>query len=168
MNVVLALALVVGALVYLVLCRLQSRRRASLGLTDGELVAADDSVIGSPTLRSDQLGLVGGPDHLVRVGRHVVPVEQKPRARRVHQSHMMQLAAECLLVEQTYGVRPPYGMLVLAGGVRRRVPFTRDLEERLLETVDRMHSLLESGVEPGPRWLGARCRACGFFATCWD
>jgi hypothetical protein len=30
------------------------------------------------------------------------------------------------------------GTLVLAGGVQQRVPFTRELEERLLETIDRM------------------------------
>jgi len=79
----------------------------------------------------------------------------------------MQLAAECLLVGEFYGERPSYGLLVLANGERHRVPFTRDLERRLVETLDRMNRVLETNEEPGRRWLGTRCQACGFFSTCW-
>jgi len=71
-----------------------------------QLSAADDSEIGSPTLRSDRLGLVGRPDHLVRIDGKITPVEQKPCARRVHHSHVMRRAAQCLLVTDVYGVRP--------------------------------------------------------------
>ena len=168
MMAVLVFLLVVGALAYVLLGRLQARRRTRLGLTHAAVVAADDSQLGSPTLRSDRLRLIGRPDHLVRVGRYIIPVEQKPSARRVHDSHVMQLAAQCLLVSEPYGVRPPYGLLVLADGVQHRVPFTARLERRLLHIMDDMHGLLDSGAEPGPRWQGARCRACGFRQTCWE
>jgi CRISPR-associated exonuclease Cas4 len=167
MNV-LVVVLVVGALVYIALAWLQSARRRRLGLSDAVILAADDSALGSRTLRSDRLGLVGRPDHLVRINSHVIPVEQKPRARRVHDSHVLQLAAECLLVEETYGVRPPYEVLVLAHGDQHRVPFTPELERRLLQTIDRLKGFLETGTAPGPRWMGARCRACGFYERCWE
>ena len=87
-------------------------------------------------------------------------MEQKPRAWRVHDSHVLQVAAECLLVSEVYGVRPPYGLLVLANGIQHRVPFTCELEQRLLRTLDTTHGLLDTSEEPGPRWLGGRCRAC--------
>ena len=167
MNV-LVLLLAAGVVAYAVLGWLQTGRRAKLGLTNAAVVAADDSEIGVPTLRSDRLGLVGRPDHLVRIDRTIIPVEQKPGARRVHDSHVMQLAAQCMLVTDVYGVRPPYGLLVLANGVQQQVPFTRGLEKRVLETMARMRVVLEAGTQPGPHWMGSRCRACGFFETCWE
>ena len=112
MMTVLVFLLVVGVLAYVLLGRLQARRRTRLGLTHATVVAADDSQLGSPTLRSDRLRLIGRPDHLARVGRHIIPVEQKPSARRVHDSQVMQLAALCLLVNGAYGVRPPCAVRV--------------------------------------------------------
>ena len=166
MTAVVLLLLAV-ALAYVALGVLQRHGLSSIGLNGSTVLAADDSRIGSPTLRSERLRLVGRPDQLVRIGGQLIPVEQKPRAWRVHDSHVLQLAAECFLVTEVYGVRPPYGLLVLANGRQHRVPFTRELEERLLQTVARMNGLLETNREPGPRWLGGRCRACGFFDTCW-
>ena len=94
------------------------------------------------------LRLVGRPDQLVRIGGQLIPVEQKPQAWRVHDSHVLQVAAECLLVSEVYGVRPPYGLLVLANGRQHRVPFTRELEQRLLQTLARMNALLETNHKP--------------------
>jgi hypothetical protein len=39
----------------------------------------------------------------------------------MHDSHVMQLAAQCVLVTDVCGVRPPYGLLVLADGVHQRL-----------------------------------------------
>ena len=167
MNVLL-LILAFAVLMYALLGRVLLRRSQNLGLVNGKVVAADDSRFGCPTLRSDRLGLVGRPDHLLRSGRHLIPIEQKPRAQRVHHSHLMQVAAQCLLVQEVYGVRPPHGVLVLAGGVRHEVPFTQDLERRLLETMSEMRELLAANTEPGPRWVASRCRRCGFAETCWE
>ena len=164
--VVLLLAAVV--LAYVALGVLQRHRRSRIGLNGSTLLAADDSRLGSPTLRSERLRLVGRPDQLVRIGGQLIPVEQKPRAWRVHDSHVLQVAAECLLVSEVYGARPRYGLLVLAHGRQHRVPFTRELEQRLLQTLARMNALVETKGEPGPRWMGGRCRACGFFDTCWE
>ena len=165
-TVVLLLA--AGVLVYVALGVLQTHGRNSIGLSGSTVLAADDSRIGSPTLHSKRFRLVGRPDQLVRIGGQVIPVEQKPRAWRVHDSHVLQVAAECLLVSEVYGIRPAYGVLALANGRQHRVAFTPELEQRLLRTLARMHELLESSQQPGPRWLGARCHACGFFSRCWE
>jgi CRISPR-associated exonuclease Cas4 len=165
---IVAPLLVAAILAYVALGLLQRHRRNSIGLIGSTVLAADNSRVGSPTLRSERLRLVGRPDQLVGTGGQIIPVEQKPRAWRVHDSHVMQLAAECLLVWETYGVRPPFGLLVLANGRRHRVEFTPELEERLLQTLARMNRLLETNREPGRRWMGARCEACGFFSRCWE
>jgi CRISPR-associated exonuclease Cas4 len=101
-------------------------------------MAADDTRQGAPTLRSERYGLVGRPDHLVRLGHALIPVEQKPSARRLQPSHVLQVAAQCLLVQEAYGVRPPYGVVALSGGIEERVPFTPSLERQLLATMAEM------------------------------
>ena len=54
---------------------------------------------------------------MLRLGNALIPVEQKPSARRLQPSHILQVAAQCLLVEEAYGVRPPYGVVALSGGI---------------------------------------------------
>jgi CRISPR-associated protein Cas4 len=160
-------ALVIALLLYVLVSQAALRARSALGLTDGSVIAADDSRPGSPALRSERLGLVGRPDHLLRIGDVIIPVEQKPRATRAQPSHVMQVAAQCALVQEAYGVRPPYGVLVLAGGVQQRIPFTSALECRLLETMAEMRALLADEMEPGRIWVPRKCQPCGYRETCW-
>lgn len=162
----LVLALAVAA--YVLLARWVRSRRAALGISQGTIVSADDSLIRAPTLRSERLGLVGRCDHLLRVGHAYVPVEQKPSARRLQQSHILQVGALCLLVQDVYGVRPPYGVVVLADGSQERVTFSVELERGVVRTMAEMRRILGTGEAPGPRWVGAKCRACGYHPTCWD
>jgi CRISPR-associated exonuclease Cas4 len=168
-DVVLLVAGLVAVVVFVLLHRWSKRHRAALGVGDGVIVAGDDSnVLSAPDLFSARLGLVGRPDQLLRVGRHLIPVEQKPNARRLRDSHVMQLAVQCLLVQERFGRRPPYGIVVLAGGAQEKVPFTPALEQRLFETVEEMRGWLRRREEPGAEWVAAKCRSCGFRRTCWD
>jgi CRISPR-associated exonuclease Cas4 len=153
--------------VYLVLRGRTRSERRSLGVSDSVIVGADSSRRSMPTLRSRRYGLSGRPDHLVRDGSMLIPVEHKPSATRLRESHVLQVAAECLLVQETYKRRPAYGVVVLAGGVSHRVPFTDELEQRLLRNMAEMREYVRTGKAPGPRWVLAKCRACGFQETCW-
>jgi CRISPR-associated exonuclease Cas4 len=167
MTSVLCLALLaLGVLCYVVLGRWGRAQRARLGLAHGAIVAADDSRVPTPTLSADHLGLVGRPDHLLRSGRHLIPVEQKPRARRIQPSHVMQVAAQCLLVQEVFGVRPPHGIVVLADGWER-VEFTPELERRLRSTMAEMREWLGADAEPGAHYVKAKCARCAFSGTCW-
>ena len=166
-GLLLVLALALAAAAWVVLARWTRRTRAGLGLAGGAIVAADDSRLRSPTLRSERLGLVGRCDHLLRVGDAYVPVEQKPSARKLQPSHVLQVGALCLLVQDVYGARPPYGVVVLAGGAQERVPFSEELERSVLRAMAEMRRTLATGEAPGRRWVGAKCRACGFHPVCW-
>jgi CRISPR-associated protein Cas4 len=134
---------------------------------DATVVAADDSRRAASTLKSRRLGLVGKLDHLMRSNGVLIPVEQKPSARKLHASHILQVAAQCLLIKEIYTVRPPYGVVALAGGVQERVVLTPALEHRLLATMQEMRELVATGGEPGPRWAERKCQACGFRTVCW-
>jgi CRISPR-associated exonuclease Cas4 len=166
--VVLVVLLIVCLVVVGWLDRWRRSERTALGLMNEQVLAADDSATPVPTLYSARYRLVGRPDQLVRAGRTLVPVEHKPRARRLQDSHILQVVAQCLLVEEVYGVRPTHGLVVLAGGIQERVEFTSALEERLLDTMAEMRSFLRADAEPGPRWVAQKCRACGFREACWD
>jgi CRISPR-associated exonuclease Cas4 len=163
----LALLLIAAILVYALLTGVSRRERAEVGLTNEVLEYTDDATEPAPTLRSDRYGLVGRPDQLARVGNALVPLEQKPRSRRLQQSHILQVAAQCLLVQEVYGVRPPYGVVVLASGSRRQGEFSPQLERRLLDTMSRMRAMLGADTPPEPVWISGKCRACGFSETCW-
>ena len=88
-----------------------------------------------------------------RLSVRVIPVEQKPTARRLHQSHILQVAAQCVLVQDVYRIRPPYGIVVLAGGSRHQVEFSPALELRLLDTMARMRAMLAATAPPEPVWV---------------
>jgi CRISPR-associated exonuclease Cas4 len=101
------------------------------------------------------------------VGQAYVPVEQKPTARRLYPSHLVQVAAQCMLVQEVYGVRPPFGVVVLQGGQSERVAFTPQLERRVLETMRSMRRILTIGEAPGPNWMDPKCPNCGYRDVCW-
>ena len=164
----IVLLLVASVVVYVMLSRWSRQERAEIGIADETVESTDDLGASMSTLRSARYGLVGRPDQLVRVGRMLIPVEQKPRARRLQPSHVLQVAAQCLLVQEVYEIRPTYGLVILAAGERQRVEFSPALERRLLQTMAQMRALIGADTVPEPYWIAAKCRACGFRQTCWS
>lgn len=164
----LGLGLIALALALLAVAALARRRS---GLPWGRVVAEDVSA-GRQLQRalfSRRYGLTGKPDYLIERGGQTIPVELKPgrQASRPYDSDLMQLAAYCLLVEETTGRPPPYGLLRYAD-VTFRLAYTEAVREELLATLDEMRDLLgaddagRSHDEPG------RCAGCGFRTTCED
>ena len=105
---ILVLLLILAITLYVAVGRRTANEREALGLQHGSIVVADDARIGSPTLRSKRLRLAGRPDHVLRSGGVFSPIEQKPHSTRLQPSHALQIAAQCLLVQEIYRVRPPY------------------------------------------------------------
>ncbi|MDE0144222.1 MAG: CRISPR-associated protein Cas4 [Caldilineaceae bacterium] len=164
----LLLALLGGVLLWL-----GRRQRESSGLPAGTVLYRDtgDWQETERPLRSRRYGLVGRPDYLVQMRdggrRFVVPVEVKSRARpaRPYDSHILQLAAYCLLVEDNFDAAPPYGLLRYADATLQ-IPFTDELRGRVLETAAAIRASRRAGevrrshAEPG------RCAACGYRSAC--
>lgn len=103
--------LVVGAVTLALSLRALARRHRESRL--GTLVAVD---AGRPELlTSDRWRIRGRPDALRRAADGaVVPVEVKSRdapRRGPARSHVVQVWAYCLLVEETTGRAPPFGVL---------------------------------------------------------
>jgi CRISPR-associated exonuclease Cas4 len=138
------------------------RTRKAKGFAGGSTVSLDDL-----TLYSERLKLVGRPDRLVRQGEFVIPEEWKPRAKRVYPSHKLQLGAYLLLVEEHFGVRPPFGVVVLAEGRQVKVPNTDELRAEVLAIAEKIREhkrwLNEEIAVSQPVW---KCRVCGQRGNC--
>jgi CRISPR-associated exonuclease Cas4 len=92
-----------------------ARQRRSAGLPGGRVIYCDTRNWGKleRPLYDRALDLTGKPDYLVRQNGQIIPVEVKSgRAPKApYDAHIFQLASYCLLVEKTYGKRPPSGIL---------------------------------------------------------
>jgi CRISPR-associated exonuclease Cas4 len=150
-------------------------RRA--GLASGRVIYSDtQSWQESPEpLYAPEVNLTGKPDYLVRKGRAVLPVEVKTGSAppQPYHSHVLQLAAYCLLIEAAYGVRPPYGLIHYADRTFA-VHYTPRLQQELLDTLEWMRQDLRDSRE-GRKESAAvdrshddpsRCGACGYAAHC--
>lgn len=156
-------------LVGLALLWLARRLRARSGLPAGRVVAADVGPwqrLDRP-LFSRRHGLTGRPDYIVADGADLIPVEVKSARApaRPYASHILQLAAYCLLVAETSGRRPPYGILRYADRTFQ-IPYTRELEEQLLDVLEEMRGDLAAGDAPRRHRDPRRCAACGYRDVC--
>ena len=169
MGTFFALLFCLTLLAALVLWRQANRGRAAAGLPAGQVVYVDTGAWqrSERPLFSNRYQLVGKPDYLVREGRAVVPVEVKSRSAPAspYLSHVMQLAAYCLLVEDALGAPSPYG-LIHYHDKTFRVEFTKALRAELLALLQEMRNAQSARVVHRNHEQAARCARCGFAEAC--
>jgi CRISPR-associated exonuclease Cas4 len=145
-------------------------RRASDRRVRGRLVAADSRAAANryplSTLVSRRHRLAGRPDELRALsdGR-VYPVELKSRGTPFAgppRSHVVQVAAYCLLVEETTGRPPPFGTIRYSDGGEFRVPWNDATRGSLLALRAELDRPYDGRARPGV----ARCRRCRWRAGC--
>ena len=130
----------------------------------GALVAVD---AGSPvTLVSERYRLTGRPDLLRRApdGR-LVPIEVKSRRappRGPPLSHLVQVWAYCLLVEDSERAPPPYGVLRYSDGAEFRVRWDAGARAELLRLRADVARPYDGRATPSP----AKCAHCTWRAGC--
>lgn len=118
-------------------------------------------------LFSRQHLLAGRPDYLVEADGARIPIEVKPTrvARVPYVSDTMQLAAYGLLVEETFGAPPPYGLLKYRDSVFR-VELTQELRVQLHVVLGEMRENFSSDDVARSHAEAPRCQACGYRAVC--
>lgn len=149
----------------------QARRRT--GLPTGAVVYSDtgaERAVLEP-LVSHRYGLVGKPDYLVEVAqgrqRIVVPLEVKSRRQppAADAGHLLQLGAYCLLVEDQYGVRPPYGYLRYADATLA-IPFSDELRRAVVEAAAAIRKARTQADVRRSHQDPRRCARCGYLHSC--
>lgn len=146
-----------------------NRQRNSAGLPGGQVIYTDTHAWGKveKPLFFSALGLTGKPDYLIEKNGQVIPVEVKSgRAPdSPYDSHIFQLASYCLLVENTYHKRPPYGIIHYENR-DFAIEYTRELEAALIELLADMREDDPKKDVPRSHDQASRCKRCGFRNRC--
>ncbi len=165
MGITVGLALLLLAGVMLVWAL---RMRRSTGLPWAPVIYQDTSgqALEKPLI-ARRIGLVGKPDYLLELHGQTIPVEVKPgrRSLRPYESDLMQLAAYCVLVEETSGNPPPYGLLRYAERTFR-LEYTEQVRDEVLNIIDEMRMALQEPDQEPNHADPYRCTACGFYEQC--
>lgn len=153
----------------LMLLRRARRLHEQTGLPQGQVIYADTGAWNrcEKALFSRRYLLTGRPDYLVEEGRATIPVEVKSTSSppSPYRSHVLQLAAYCLLVEEEVGRPPPYGIIKYRDQTYA-VEYTAQLRAQLLSTLDEMRQdLFADDVAPS-HTNPNRCRSCGYRDQC--
>ncbi len=145
------------------------RQQKAAGLPGGRVIYTDTRGWGKveKPLFYAALGLAGKPDYLIEKNGQIIPVEVKSgRAPEApYDSHIFQLASYCLLVEKTYGKRPPYGIIHYENR-DFAVDYTRDLESALMNLLADMQQDDMKRQVPRSHEQASRCARCGFRNVC--
>jgi len=143
--------------------------RQRSGLPAGQVIYSDTDAWqpNNQILFAPAYQLVGKPDYLVRRGDAITPVEVKSgRApARPWDSHVLQLAAYCLLVEEALGARVTQGILCYSDK-QFTIPYTPALKSALLAVLSEMQQALSMGTAHRNHNQATRCARCGVRSAC--
>jgi CRISPR-associated exonuclease Cas4 len=166
LPIIALLLILIGALVFW----LGRQSQAEAGLPIGRVIYSDTrgwQALEKP-LFSHTYRLTGKPDYLVQQGRDIIPVEVKSAhapGDGPRRSHVLQLAAYCLLIEETYRQKPKYGIVKYADRMFA-VDYTESLRAALLDVIAAMRDDLARGETQRSHDEAARCGHCGYRHAC--
>jgi CRISPR-associated protein Cas4 len=167
---VLALLLSLLCVLFLINRALLSERR-SVGIgNESRVVAIDGSDVRERReYVSERLRLAGRPDAIVTEAGVSIPIEYKPTARKVRDRYVAQLLVYLRLLEETHGVRPPHGYLVI-GEKAKRVKIENSVERQkwLQSELDVMRAVLAESMEAPTRPHPRKCARCASKDRCPD
>jgi len=165
-SFLLVAALVLLALIFFILARIFSRRS---GIPAGRIIYSDHDQWrkAAKPLYDAEIGLTGKPDYLIQKDGQLIPAEVKSSfaPHSPYDSHIMQLVAYCVLVEKSYGERPPYGLLRYRNRTFK-IPFTPELEAELMDLISAIRQSKDHDDLPRSHDSKARCARCGYRNTC--
>jgi CRISPR-associated exonuclease Cas4 len=144
--------------------------RTGSGLPKGDVIYEDVSGWARKPLYSQKLGLTGKPDYLLRDPQgNLIPVEVKasavPRSGQPYKSHLLQLAAYFILVEDSLDGTVPYGLIHYRDRTCRIVNSTA-LRAELVATIAHMRRLLPSVQVHRNHQQPRRCARCSMAYVC--
>lgn len=157
-------------LLSLVFWFLSKKKRRQSGLPEGQVIYSDSSYwqkLPRP-LYDPKLELVGKPDYVVRQDDgSLIPLELKSGSApgQPWDSHKIQLAAYCYLIEQTEGKRPPYGLIKYQDKTFK-IDYSTALEQDLKALILELRQAEANHYAPRSHNFPARCRNCGFRNIC--
>jgi len=168
-SIILFVALLLVA-VGVILLTVSRRFGRKSGMPRGEVIYDDASGPAREQFISKRLLMAGKPDYLMKDRNgDLIPVEVKssnaPRAGRPYESHLMQLAAYFLLLEDVLQRPVPYGLIRYRNRTLR-VANTDELRARLMEVIAQMRRLMARDVARRNHNRAQRCSRCSVAHAC--
>ncbi|UCE37176.1 MAG: CRISPR-associated protein Cas4 [Thermoplasmata archaeon] len=168
---VVALLWLIGAFFFLYRVMLHSltasKLRTEHGISEGKIDYVDALDGQSEMLRSEKYGLRGRPDYILDKKGELIPVEVKtgriPRGPLF--SHIIQLAAYCLLLEEKNNRTPPYG-IIKYGDTQHKIEYTKELRDILINKLDEMKKIMVTGEAHRNHRRENKCRGCSRREIC--
>ncbi|OFZ67159.1 MAG: CRISPR-associated protein Cas4 [Betaproteobacteria bacterium RBG_16_56_24] len=116
---------------------------------------------------SEQLGLIGKCDVVeFWPDGNIYPVEYKHGVRKKRLNDDLQLVAQALCLEEMTGKPILHGAIYHHGSRRRReVAITQELRDKVIDTVNAIRAMMDSGKLPPPA-NDARCKECSLKEIC--
>ena len=127
----------------------------------------DDQKRNTRLFVSEKQGIRGRPDYVVTQGDNHIPVEVKtgrtPRGPLF--SHIVQLGAYCLLIEEEYGKAPPFGLLRYEKA-EHEIEYGADLRNLVLSKIKEMRAALAAGEAHRNHNRPGKCIGCSRRSMC--
>jgi CRISPR-associated exonuclease Cas4 len=161
----------IGAAIFLYVVIVSSRTAEKLriehGIKSGKIEYVDALDDKSEMLSSEKYGLRGRPDYILKRDEGLVPVEVKtgrtPKGPLF--SHILQLAAYCLLIEENYKTQPPYGIIKYSE-IEHEIEYDDGLKEILLTKLEEMRKIFKTVDAHRNHKRESKCRFCSRRAIC--
>ena len=169
--VALALAWLVGASMFLYgsmrSAEMARATRAKYEIDSAALVYVDSDRERPKLFVSARYGLSGRPDAVLLEGDVHIPVEVKtgrtPRGPLF--SHILQIAAYCLLMEEEYGKAPPHGVIRYGDG-SHDIEYNDDLKRLVLQKMGEMRACIAKGEAHRNHNRPGKCVHCSRRSVC--
>ena len=143
------------------------KEKRARGVPEGSIMYSDLNVPAKP-LFSKQSHLVGKPDYIVRHKDRLLPVEVKSGGHgQPQQSHILQLAAYCQILEDISGEFVPEGIVVY-NTMPFTIAFDPQLRFELNSVTSQMREALRDGVVERNHQEPGRCHHCSLRRYCDD
>jgi len=146
-------------------------KRLSVGITNESKVLAIDGSELRETREyvSERLKLAGRPDAIISESGVALPVEYKPNAKKVRDRYVAQLLVYLRLIEESHGVRPPHGYLVIGAKAKRiKIENTKERQQWLQAELDTMRAVLSEAMPAPTRPHPRKCAGCVVKHRCPD
>ncbi|MFO8110650.1 MAG: CRISPR-associated protein Cas4 [Thermoplasmata archaeon] len=142
-------------------------KRLEFKMAEGNIDYVDEMDDESDLLVSNIFKIRGRPDYIIEKDGKYIPVEVK--TGRVPKgpffSHVLQCAAYCFLVEESFRSTPPHG--IIQYGTREfKVDYDSELKKLLLTKVEEMKEILDNGEVHRNHNRPGKCANCSRREIC--
>ncbi len=168
---ILSLSWLIGASYWLkrslALTKEAKEKRRSLDVMQGDVKYVDVAKKTPPMLVSKNYRLRGRPDYILEIDGADIPVEVKTGRvpRGPFFSHILQIVAYCLLLEEMSGKTPPYGIIKYSG-TEFEIEYDESLKELLIDKMADMREIMKTEDIHRNHNREGKCRHCSRRELC--